>query len=146
MHSQYRRERTTSAIYTLAEDPAALRSAFDEVMSRSTTVVCPGNIQSPGPWRRNANPTVAAGTLYCGTDGGKAVIAWTTDSDLLLNVVQADGRAMDGLYRWLSTHTGRLERLATGGVDRRVGCSWAIKAVGCTQRDVGSRVCRCGWG
>jgi serine/threonine-protein kinase len=95
----------TSGTYTLAESAAALRSAFDEVVSRSTTVVCPGNIQSPGPWRRNANPAAAAGTLYCGTDGGKAVIAWTTDSELLLNVVQADGRAMDGLYRWWSTHS-----------------------------------------
>jgi hypothetical protein len=56
----------TSGTYTLTEDAAALRSAFDEVMSRSTTVVCPGNIQSPGAWRRNANPTAAAGTLYCG--------------------------------------------------------------------------------
>jgi hypothetical protein len=95
----------TSGTYTLAEDAAALRSAFDEVMSRSTRVVCPGNIQSPGPWRRNANPAAPAGTLYCGTDGGTAVIGWTTDSDLLLNVVQGDGRAMDGLYRWWSTHS-----------------------------------------
>lgn len=95
----------TSGTYTLVEDAAALRAAFDEVMGRSSTVVCPGNIQSPGPWRRNANPAVAAGTLYCGTDGGKAVIAWTTDSELLLNVVEADGRAMDGLYRWWSTHS-----------------------------------------
>lgn len=95
----------TSSSYTLAEDAAALRSAFDEVVSRSKTVVCPGNIQSPGPWRRNANPTAAAGTLYCGIDRGKAVIAWTTDADLLLNVVEANGRAMDGLYRWWSTHS-----------------------------------------
>lgn len=95
----------TSGTYALARDAAALRSAFDDVMSRSSTVVCPGNIQSPGPWRRNANPAVAAGALYCGTQGGKAVIAWTTDSELLLNVVEADGRAMDGLYRWWSTHS-----------------------------------------
>jgi serine/threonine-protein kinase len=36
-----------SATYTLAEDAAALRLAFDDVMDRSTAVVCPGNIQSP---------------------------------------------------------------------------------------------------
>ncbi|WP_235683224.1 hypothetical protein [Mycolicibacterium fluoranthenivorans] len=58
-----------------------------------------------GPWRRNANPAVVAGTLYCGIDGGEAVIAWTTDSELLLSVVEADGRSMDGLYRWRSTHS-----------------------------------------
>jgi serine/threonine-protein kinase len=45
----------TSGTYTLAESAAALRSAFDEVVSRSTTVVCPGNIQSPA--RGGATPT-----------------------------------------------------------------------------------------
>ena len=94
-----------SGTFTLADDEAALQAAFGDVVSGSTTVVCPGNIQSPGAWRRNATPNVAAGTLYCGIDGDKAVIAWTTDSDLLLNVVQADRRAMESLYRWWSSHS-----------------------------------------
>lgn len=95
----------TSGTFTLADDEAALQAAFEDVVNGSTTVVCPGNIQSPGAWRRNATPNVVAGTLYCGTDGDKAVVAWTTDSDLLLNVVQADRRAMENLYRWWSSHS-----------------------------------------
>jgi serine/threonine-protein kinase len=94
-----------SGTFTLAEDEAALQAAFGEVVSGSTTVVCPGNIQSPGAWRRSATPNVAAGTLYCGIDGAKAVIAWTTDADLLLNVVQDDRRAMESLYRWWASHS-----------------------------------------
>lgn len=94
-----------SATYTLVEDAGALQSALDEVISGATTVVCPGNILSPGPWRRNANPTAPAGTLFCGVEGGEAVIAWTTDADLLLNVVRADRPAMEGLYRWWSGHS-----------------------------------------
>lgn len=94
-----------SATYTLAQDAGALQASFDEVVGSATTVVCPGNILSPGPWRRNADPTTPAGTLFCGVDGGDAVIAWTTDADLLLNVVRADRPAMEGLYRWWSAHS-----------------------------------------
>jgi serine/threonine-protein kinase len=95
----------TTATYTLATDGAALRSALQAVISGSTQVVCTGNIQSPGPWRRNANPTVPAGTLYCGTTGGQAVVAWTTDAELLLSVTRADLAGMDDLYRWWASHS-----------------------------------------
>lgn len=95
----------TSGTFTLAADEAALQAAFGDVVSGSTAVVCPGNIQSPGAWRRNATPNVVAGTLYCGIDGDKALIAWTTDADLLLNVVAADRRAMGSLYRWWASHS-----------------------------------------
>ncbi len=94
-----------SSTFTLVDDAAALQRAFDDVMGRSSVVVCPGNIQSPGAWRRNANPTAVAGTLYCGLRDGTAVIAWTTTSDLLLNVVEADAKGMADLYRWWSSHS-----------------------------------------
>lgn len=48
---------------------------------------------------------VPAGTLHFGADDGKAVIAWTTDSDLLLNVTQSQERGLSDLYRWWSTHS-----------------------------------------
>jgi serine/threonine-protein kinase len=95
----------TSSTFTLAEDDTALQVAFTDVMSRSSVVVCPGNIQSPGAWRRNASPTSVAGTLYCGTRDGTAVIAWTTTADLLLNVVEDDVSEMADLYRWWSSHS-----------------------------------------
>jgi serine/threonine-protein kinase len=44
-----------SGTYTLVEDAAVVRAAFDEVRGRSSTVVCPGNIQSPA--RGGATPT-----------------------------------------------------------------------------------------
>lgn len=46
-----------------------------------------------------------AGTLYCGTRDGVAVIAWTTTADLLLNVVEGDVSEMADLYRWWSSHS-----------------------------------------
>ncbi len=95
----------TTATYTLATDGAALRSALKAVIDGSAQVVCPGNIQSPGPWRRNANPSVPAGTLYCGSSGGQAVIAWTTDAELLLNVTRADLSGMNDLYQWWASHS-----------------------------------------
>jgi serine/threonine-protein kinase len=94
-----------AATYMLAQDPAALQAALNAVITTSTQVVCPGNIQSPGPWRRNATPTVPAGTLYCGTSAGQAIVAWTTDSERLLSVTRANVTTMDDLYRWWTTHS-----------------------------------------
>ncbi|MCH9731994.1 MAG: serine/threonine protein kinase [Actinomycetia bacterium] len=95
----------TSATYTLFGDIGALHDAFNDVTGESTTVVCPGNMQSPGAWRRRATPDVAAGTLYCGERGDSAVLAWTTDDDLLLNVVRAGRQELGGLYQWWSSHS-----------------------------------------
>jgi len=46
-------------------DKASLRPLFDDLLRGSTIVTCPGNIQSPGPWRRNATPQQVSGTLVC---------------------------------------------------------------------------------
>ncbi|GAC1400071.1 MAG: hypothetical protein NVS4B6_16980 [Mycobacterium sp.] len=95
------------AAYTLARDPAALRSAFDAVVQRSVAVICPGGIQSPGPWRHNANLAVPVGTLFCGIRNGQPLVAWTNDAELLLSVAQnaAPGPALKQLYAWWSTHS-----------------------------------------
>ena len=95
----------SSARYLLASDDEALQAAFDEVVSDSTTVVCPGGNQSPGAWRRNADLTRPVGMLYCGTQGADAVVAWTTDEDRLLSVAQSPRAGLPGLYRWWSTHS-----------------------------------------
>ena len=52
-----------AATYTLAGDDESLAALFDEVIGATSVVNCPGNIQSPGPWRRNATPELEAGTL-----------------------------------------------------------------------------------
>lgn len=96
-----------SATYTLMEDEDALKAAMDRVIEDARVVNCPGRIQSPGPWRRNASPKEVAGTLVCGMPGGQPQIAWTTDSTLVLNVVRADpeGPALDQLFTWWQSHS-----------------------------------------
>ncbi|BBY96373.1 hypothetical protein MGALJ_60420 (plasmid) [Mycobacterium gallinarum] len=97
----------TSSTYTLSREPAALRAAFNDTVNRSAAVICPPNIQSPGPWRRNDSPTVVRGTLFCGLQAGNPLVAWTNDEKLLLGVVRADapGTTLEALYAWWSTHS-----------------------------------------
>jgi hypothetical protein len=97
----------SSATYTLVPDEAALRVAFDGIVHASTIVNCPRNIQSPGPWRRNATPQQISGMLVCGFQQNLPTVAWTTDAERLVSVVQADqrGPTLDQLYTWWSTHS-----------------------------------------
>ena len=96
-----------SATYTLARDKATLQAAFDGVVRGASVVTCPGNIQSPGPWRRNATPQQVSGTLVCGLAQDRPTLAWTDDITLLLCVVRADdkGPTLDRLYAWWSSHS-----------------------------------------
>ncbi|MDZ4270824.1 MAG: hypothetical protein U1D00_35020 [Mycobacterium sp.] len=96
-----------TATYTLYADQQALTQAFTNTIATFDRVTCPGNIQSPGPWRRNAAPDIVAGTLFCGTQAGQAVVVWTSDAQSLLNVAEAgaQGPSLDQLYDWWSTHS-----------------------------------------
>jgi hypothetical protein len=96
-----------SSTYTLVRDKAALGGTFDASVGASKVVNCPGNIQSPGPWRRNATPQQTSGTLVCAFQQGVPSVAWTTDADLLVSSVQGDpgGPNLDELYAWWSTHS-----------------------------------------
>jgi serine/threonine kinase PknH len=96
-----------SATYTVLDDRAALKSMFDGVVGASGKVNCPGNLQSPGPWRRNATPDQVSGTLFCGLQKGHATVAWTDDAKLLLADVSSDppGPNLDQLYAWWSMHS-----------------------------------------
>ncbi|RZT07747.1 serine/threonine-protein kinase [Mycobacterium sp. BK558] len=97
-----------SATYTLATSPEALRSALDELVDAATVVVCPGNIQSPGPWRRNDSPTVTRGTVLCGLNDGRPRVVWTNDDQRLIADVESGGPAeppLDQLYAWWGTHS-----------------------------------------
>lgn len=93
--------------YTLFGSQSDLSPALNEVISSSTTVECPGRIQSPGAWRRNATPQLASGTLFCGIRESRPIVAWTDDARLLLNVVRGEssGPTMEQLYTWWSTHS-----------------------------------------
>ena len=97
----------TSASFTLFKDQSALSAAFNDVVHTSSVVVCPGNFQSPGPWRRNANPQVSAGTLVCGQQQKLPTVAWSTDGEKLLSVARSKpgGPNLEQLYAWWSTHS-----------------------------------------
>lgn len=96
-----------TATYTLYASQQALNQAFVSTIAGFDRVTCPGNIQSPGPWRRNAAPTKVAGTLFCGTRAGQAAVIWTSDEQSLLNITQAgaQGPTLDQLYLWWGTHS-----------------------------------------
>jgi serine/threonine-protein kinase len=96
-----------SATYTLLGDKGALSAAFDAEVRDTRVVNCPGNIQSPGPWRRNATPQRINGTLVCGFSGDVPTLAWTDEDDLLLSSVDGatGGPNLDQLYVWWSSHS-----------------------------------------
>lgn len=97
-----------SGTYSLARDAPSLQAGLTHVIATATTVICPGNIQSPGPWRRLADPAAPKGTLFCGIGGdGRPLIAWTFAPDRFLAVVQSapgpDG--LNTLYAWWASHS-----------------------------------------
>ncbi|QIV80006.1 serine/threonine protein kinase (plasmid) [Mycolicibacterium frederiksbergense] len=98
-----------SGTYSLAHDAQSLQGALADVIRTATTVICPGNIQSPGPWRRVADPTTPRGTLFCGIgNDGRPLIAWTLDADRFLAVVESlrlDGAGLNDLYAWWASHS-----------------------------------------
>ncbi|MCK0176038.1 hypothetical protein [Mycolicibacterium sp. F2034L] len=96
-----------SSTYTVAEDGGALDAAFNAVVNGSTRVNCPGNIQSPGPWRRNATPQQVSGVLFCGIQQNRPVVAWTNVDESLVVVAEAgpQGPNLDQLYLWWSSHS-----------------------------------------
>lgn len=96
-----------SAVYTLVGDREALDAAFTAEMQAANQVVCPGNIQSPGPWRRNATPEKVSGTLFCGLREGRPTVIWTDEDRLLVSAVESgpDGPTFPQLYAWWSSHS-----------------------------------------
>jgi serine/threonine protein kinase len=97
----------SSATYTLLPDQATLRAALDDVVGATNVVMCPGDIQSPGPWRRHATPDQVSGTVVCGVQQGRPTVAWTDDAESLLSVTRAEagGPTLDQLYAWWSSHS-----------------------------------------
>jgi serine/threonine-protein kinase len=92
----------------LAASPEALRATFDQLVQATSVVICPGNIQSPGPWRRIASPTVERGTVLCGLDAGRPRMVWTNHAELLVADVRSSGPndpPMDQLYAWWGLHS-----------------------------------------
>ncbi len=94
------------ATFTLFADTGGLQRVFAQTVAGSEQQICPGRIQSPGPWRRNAAPEVSAGTLFCGTRQETSLIAWTDDARTLLAVAESDtGPSMQAMFDWWKTHS-----------------------------------------
>jgi hypothetical protein len=89
----------TATTYTLVAEKASLRPLFDDLLRGSTIVTCPGNIQSPEPWRRNATPQQVSGTLACSY--GLAAVTWDHRANLSSSDVHANraGPALNQLYQ-----------------------------------------------
>lgn len=92
-----------SATYALARTPEDLQAALQRVIRSARTVICTGNIQSPGGWRHLATPTVTQGTVFCGIGVAGPLLAWTNDPQLLLATTQSPNA--DPLYTWWAAHS-----------------------------------------
>ena len=97
----------TAATYTLVAEKASLRPLFDDLPRGSTIVTCPGNIESPGPWRRNATPQQVSGTLVCSYRDGLAAVTWDHRANPLVSDVHANraGPALNQLDQRWSAHS-----------------------------------------
>lgn len=97
----------TSSTFTVSRDLKSLGGAFADTVSQASPAICPPNIQSPGPWRRNDSPTVTRGLVFCGVQNGQPLVAWTNNEELLLSVVRnaARGASLESLYSWWSSHS-----------------------------------------
>jgi hypothetical protein len=96
-----------SATYTRYPDKASLETAFNAIVRSSQVVVCPGRIQSPGPWRRNATPDKVSGVLLCSLDANRPNVTWTDVDALTIGAVESgpQGPTFDQLYAWWASHS-----------------------------------------
>ena len=97
----------TTARYSLFPSQDTLLREFNKRVAESATVICPGNIMSPGAWRHNATPQQVAGTVFCAVNGAEQLVAWTTDDKLLLSVVSSTDYAptLEQLFAWWGNHS-----------------------------------------
>ena len=92
-----------SGTYSLARDAQSLQKTLAHVIGAATTVICPGNIASAGPWKHSATPNVVVGTVFSGVAAGEPILVWTNESELLLARTETATTDMNALYiRWSS--------------------------------------------
>ncbi|PBA27895.1 hypothetical protein CKJ66_04635 [Mycobacterium avium] len=91
-----------TASFALIPDQRALGASIGTVTAGGAVVLCPGRIQSPGPWRRGGLTQPVRGTLVCATPAGGPTLAWTDTDKHLLAVVH--GKSLEQLYSWWIAH------------------------------------------
>ncbi len=103
------------ATYRLAGQKDNLDALLKAALNQTTVQLCPGNILSPGPWHLTSTPNAPAGTVFCGTRGDTAVVAWTDTDKLTFAEIRSaplpsltqPGPALAALYQWWQTNSYR---------------------------------------
>ena len=96
-----------AATFSLVGDRASLEKTFNDMIGAAVRDDCPGRIQSPGPWRRNATPDRISGQLYCGFMSGQPTVVWTDEEKMTVSADRAGptGPTFPQLYAWWSSHS-----------------------------------------
>ena len=97
-----------SVTHELMPSLGALNTAFTSIVDGTNLLTCPGDIRSPGPWRNRAAPDLYRGTVMCGRQQGRPVVAWTTtDGALMVSAVRGTSGevTLDELFIWWSHHS-----------------------------------------
>lgn len=95
-----------SARYQLVEAESALSALRQQAQNSVAVRLCPGRIQSPGPWRRGlAAPE--AGIVFCGQRAAEPVMGWTdTERKVFVLITGApDGATAEQLYTWWTSNS-----------------------------------------
>lgn len=91
-----------SATYTLYGNAADLDAGLAEIERSVTAVLCPGNIQSPGPWHRGA-PNEPLGILLCGHVNNVPTLVWSNNGARIITQV-TDAGGLGRLNTWWQQH------------------------------------------
>lgn len=95
------------AVYQRADDSARLAELLQSAQDASIVRVCPGRIQSPGPWRRGGAPQQVGGIVFCAQRTSESVMGWTDDEQKVFALISSGrgGSSPEQLYRWWSAHS-----------------------------------------
>lgn len=95
------------AVYQRVDDEHGLAALLQSAQVASVVRVCPGRIQSPGPWRRGGTPARRGGVVFCGQRGDQSVMGWTDDEHRVFAMISAGpgGSSPAQLYQWWSANS-----------------------------------------
>ncbi|MDT5299066.1 MAG: eukaryotic-like serine/threonine-protein kinase [Mycobacterium sp.] len=85
-----------------------VEGAQDQTWDETVDFVVEAEKLGPGPWRHLATPSVTEGRVFCGIVGGRPLVVWTNDAELLLARTQSENTAapgLDQLYAWWASHS-----------------------------------------
>lgn len=95
------------AVYQRADGSGRLSELLASAQDVSTVRVCPGRIQSPGPWRRGGVPERSGGIVFCGERAGQPMMGWSDDEQMTFALISSGdgGSTPEQLYRWWSANS-----------------------------------------